>query len=398
MNTPLPLVAPTPSVWLAPARAQLVLGAATLGKVLYVVLMVGLLAAGTLNRAERFRLVPDPPLAGIDAAPPWPTPTLESIWNERFQPAVSDWLQRTWGLRGFAVRSDSTLQILAFHESRPRSYTVLGERGILFSWDDVAYASRDDDEQTAATIAAAEHFARVQRTLAARGTSLVPLVVPAKTTLFPGDLPPRVKHSRHRGTPAPTLYATFVDTLRARGASFVDARALVLSDLRDPLDVFPRAGRHWRPAAACRALRFVLLSSVADDPVDCGAPTDEETNLDGFLNTWSPVDGDAPAFPKAAPSPERLRVPTLYVGSSFLYNVIRAARMLDVLQPSIFYFYDEHVIDTTTERVLGRVQADTDAWRRETFSKRVIVVDVLESQLPATNERFLTEIERGLDP
>jgi hypothetical protein len=130
--------------------------------------------------------------------------------------------------------------------------------------------------------------------------------------------------------------------------------------------------------------------------LDCGTPTDEENNLARLMNAWSPPPWESRVWPPVEKGPPELRIPTLYVGSSFLFNVIRAARALDILQPSVFYFYDEHVIDTSDEHVRGPIQPGSDAWREETFSKSLFVLGVLESHLPDANDRFLDEIEEEL--
>ena len=70
-------------------------------------------------------------------------------------------------------------------------------------------------------------------------------------------------------------------------------------------------------------------------------------------------------------------------------------RELEVLQRSLFYYYDETVMAPGSTQT-KKVEPFTDSWRADTF-KRLVIVAVLETYLPVDGQKFLGEIERELD-
>jgi hypothetical protein len=115
------------------------------------------------------------------------------------------------------------------------------------------------------------------------------------------------------------------------------------------------------------------------------------------MNTWDkkPAGIDVDVLtPERSP---QLGIPTLYVGSSFVWSFAQVSRDLEVLSPSLVYFYDESVMDVKTQLTIKKVVPFTDDWRRDTFSRRLLIVAVLETYLPYDGEKFLGEIEREVD-
>ena len=107
-----------------------------------------------------------------------------------------------------------------------------------------------------------------------------------------------------------------------------------------------------------------------------------------------PSCGQSASSAKSSPA---LQVPTLFVGSSFVWKFAHVSRELEALQPSLFYYYDESVVDPRTTLITKKVEPFTDTWREDTFGKRLIIVAVLETYLPSDGQKFLTEIEKELD-
>jgi hypothetical protein len=380
-----------------------------LAKLAYVAALLTLAGAGTANMIAK--AIADVPTWGVEVGAPRPVlsfAALRRVRDESFQRDFVAWFEQSWGLRGYAVRTDNTLNVAVFHETRVGQGVVVGDRGVLYPQDDIGFTNRDDGPES--TIALARRFASLQVRLRLLGKALVPILIPSKTSAYRDEVPDRW-HRRgvYRRSDA-NLYRAFVETLSASGGRFVDARALLTDDSKAG-DVFSTTARHWRPRAGCRALAAAIdvarpdLPELGDQQIDCRTTRDLDPpiivgdfDLHRLLNVWGgrPASVDVDLLTGRA-SPPVLAIPTLFVGSSFGWMFADIARDLDVLQPSLFYYYDETSIDTKT-RATKKLEPLTPSWRDDTFGKRLIVVAVLETYLPDDGAKFLSEIEQAIAP
>lgn len=374
------------------------------GKLAYVVALLTMLAAGTVNMFTR--AVADVPLEGYEEPLPAPSFRLSTVRDETFQASAIAWFNQRWGLRGYAVRTDNSIVVNLFGETRSNN-VVVGRNGVLISSEDTNYMNRSDPSD--ATVAQAKTIARVQAKLRSRGKVMVPVIMPAKTTFFGDAIPDELQRRGVFGLAEQNLYGALVRALDAERVTYVDGRRL-LSDQPAP-SVFTSTGRHWRLSAACRVLQAVVdvaraeLPELGREQIDCHAHVDTDASIDEedydlfrLLNTWNPKPrGVEVDVLDGAKGPPALRVPTLFVGSSYLYKFLRVTQALEVFRPSLFYYYDAFVVDTTTTRIVKKVEPFTDDWRVDTFSKRLFVVGLLETYIPYDNERFFAEMDREID-
>ncbi len=381
--------------------------ASTALKAAYVVGMLALAAAGALDLA--FGLVSDHPLDGVEVSASRPALTLATVRDESYQQKLTAWFEQHWGLRGYAVRTDNTLVLAAFGETRGGTPAWPARDGVLMMAEDVDYVNRVGPPE--AVIAAAKKTARLQTKLRARGIALVPVIIPAKTSIFRDAVPDRWRRRGAFGASDENAYGAFRRTLEAEGARFVDGRALLLGLHLPPSRIFAPTGRHWRPSAACRVLQEAVDVARADLPelgtaqIDCKTWIDpnpsraaEELDLFRLLNVWrpKPSDADVEVFVGEHGTPG-LQLPTLFVGSSFVWTFGRVSHDLEVLRPSLFYYYNAQVVDLATMAPGPKVMPHTAKWREETFSKRLVVMGILETYLPADGESFIQEVEEEVD-
>ncbi|MCA9588558.1 MAG: hypothetical protein KC657_24745 [Myxococcales bacterium] len=373
-----------------------------IAKLAYVVVMLAVAGAGTLNGA--LRLTPDAKLFGVEVGAERPPLAWRAWRDETFQRAFLAWYEQRWGLRGYAVRSDNSLVMALFGQPRSAESVVVGERGVLFSREDVELVNRSDPPDAARAIA--HKLASVRARLRARGVVLVPVVIPAKTSLHRDAVPLAWRRRGVFGASDENIYGAFVATLRAEGAPFVDARAM----LEKRPGAFPRTGRHWTAAAGCLTLDAVFalaraeMPELGDEHLDCATTTLQDPSIDEepfdlfrLLNTWDRKPADVTvARLSGLRAGATLRVPTLFVGSSFLWQFVHVARALDVAKPSLFYYYDKSVLDTEALTFTKKVEPFTDAWRDDTFSKRLFVLGILETFIPEDGRVFLEELDREL--
>jgi hypothetical protein len=377
-----------------------------LAKLAYVTGMLGVVSLGTLNLIAK--VVPDVALDGVEVTAKAPTFTFDAVRNEEFQKNATSWFEQHWGLRGYAVRTDNTIVYRLFGESRA-GRVVIARSGALISSEDIVYASRDDGRDAVAAMA--ELVGRVQRKMRRRGNILVPLVIPSKTSFYRHDVPRAWQRRGSYGASDRTLYGTFVEALKNADVSFVDSRAL-LAEPQNPADsVFAPTGRHWRFSGACRVLQAVLdvarpeLPEIGAEQLDCHSRlvadadiASEDYDLFRLLNVWGPpppgmnvsiLDGK-----RASPA---LQVPTLLVGSSFVTTFTKVTEHLQALRPSLHYYYDVSVLDTSTLAFVKKVEPFTEQWRADTFGKKLVVLGILETFLPEDGAKFLAEMDKELD-
>ncbi len=377
----------------------------TAAKLAHVGGMLGLVSVGTLTMLVGG--IEDAPLFGVEVDAKEPTLSFDDVRKETFQRDFTAWFDQHWGLRGYAVRTDNTIVMSLFGEARS-GQAVVGRNDALISDEDLKYINRADGP--AASIAQAKNIARVQAKMRSRGKVLVPVLMPSKTSFFRDAVPLGWRKRGSYELADTNLYGAFVDALRAEKVAFVDGRALLAKEMRSE-HVFAPTARHWRLSGGCRVLQAALdvarpeLPEIGDDQFDCttrvdpnASIEDEDYDLFRLLNVWNdkPVGIDVEVLdaPKAPPS---LKIPTLFVGSSFVWKFVRVSGELDVLQPSLFYYYDSSVVDTKTMLITKKVEPFTDEWRKDTFGKRLFIVGMLETYIPTDGERFFGELEKEID-
>lgn len=377
----------------------------TCAKLAYVGGVLAFVSLGTVNIVAR--KIKDADLFGVEFDAKAPTLSFAEIRSETFQRDATLWFEQHWGLRGYAVRTDNTIVMSLFGEARS-GQAVVGRHGVLISEEDIKYVNRPDAPD--ASVAQAKHVARVQAKMRRRGKALIPVIIPSKTSFFGDAVPVGWRRRGAYGLADKNLYGAFTEALAAEGATFVDGRALLEREM-DPRHVFAPTGRHWRMSAGCRVLQAAVdaarpdLPELGDARFDCrtrvdtqASIEDEDYDLFRLLNVWNDkpagIDVEVLDAPKA---PASLKVPTIFVGSSFVWKFVHVSRELDVLQPSLFYYYDSSVVETATMLVTKKVEPFTAGWREDTFSKRLFVVGMLETYIPGDGQRFLAELEQELD-
>jgi hypothetical protein len=385
-----------------------VLGSAlqTAAKLAYVAGMLALVSAGTL--AMLTKKLPDAKLDGVEVTATEPVLSFDSVRKETYQRDATSWFDQHWGLRGYAVRTDNSIVMSLFSEARS-GQAVVARNGVLISEEDLKYVNRPDSPEAA--LEGAKLIARVQAKMRTRGKVLVPVIIPAKTSFFRSAIPYGWRKRGAYELPDTNVYGAFVRALGESGTVFVDGRGLLAAENRPATEVFAPTGRHWRSAAGCRVLQAALeaarpeLPELGTDQIDCHARIDpdagveqEDFDLFRLLNVWAPkpagmnvevLDGK-----KGGPA---LKIPTIFVGSSFVWKFVRVSRELEVLQPSLFYYYDSSVVETTTMLITKKVEPFTDDWRKDTFGKRLFIVGILETYIPADGQKFLLELEKEID-
>lgn len=354
------------------------------------------------------------PVSG--ALPPAQRPplTIAAVLDESFQHGVTTWFENHRTMFGHAVHVDNGVLYRVFGETRVGSRVRLGrDRRVLFIDEDIDYLNaREANVPSAAQLdALAERIARVQQHLRARGQALVPMIIPAKTSVYRDAVDPRWRRGFGERTVTDlAIYERLVAQLDARGVTYVDMRAAFAHTPFARADVWGPEARHWSEFGACLAVeqvvaRYATLLGRPPLPYRCNldhAPTTrlhDDYDLKRLLNVWGfqvasrqvPVARHAPPPPDLGPPPS-----ALFVGTSFNWALIRDAVASQLLAPVHMHYYDSQII-AWPENVSVKAAAGDAAWRAIVEPKDLIVLDLLEPAMFSGHvyiDTFLTHAEQ----
>jgi hypothetical protein len=355
--------------------------------------------------------IEEPPLGGVTTPVPRPSLTASGVAKERFQKGYVAWFEANYGLRGTAVRLDSSLDYYVFQEAPAESRVRVGSEGVLYVDDDVGCYNHPALVADPGFEAIAARLARVQGLLRARGKSLVPLLTPSKTSLLPSQVPSAWRRDLGEPRPIEQAYRALARALDAAGVLYVDARALLGAEqAAQHVAMFTRRGRHWNALAAClvmadamRVARVLMPGRVLAEP-DCswteatGLTIDSpEVDLLKLLNVWHPG-----PLPDTAPSMSTRPVTSvddapaaLFVGTSFSFAVVAESERNRLFHDILVYYYNQTVLDRLGSP--GRpVDVKSASWREQTLSREVVIFEIPEWYFPGVNIEFLVQLEGAL--
>ena len=351
--------------------------------------------------------IKEPPLAGVTTPVTRPALTISGLAKERFQKGYVAWFEANYGLRGTAVRLDSSLDYYAFHEAPAESRVRVGSQGVLYVDEDVDYYNRLAPPADPAFDAVAAHVARAQALLRAHGKSLVPVLTPAKTSLFPSEVPTAWR--RELGEPRPTeqVYRALVRALNAAGVLFVDGRTLLETEqTKQRVGMFTQRGRHWNALAAClvmadatRVAKALAPGRAFTEP-DCSwtettslTIKSPEVDLLQLLNVWQvgPLPDAAPAMTRRTVASEQAPS-ALFVGTSFVFAIVAESDRDGLFRDNLVYYYNQTVLGPVGTP--GHpVEPMSASWREQTLARDVFIFEIPEWYLPFVTTDFLDQVE-----
>lgn len=326
-----------------------------------------------------------------------PELSLSAVLDEKFQHGFTAWFENGRGLVGHAVYLDNHVLYYGFGETRVGARVRLGLGKVLFIDEDIDYLNRREHQipPPAELDRLADSIARVQGLLRARGKSMIPLIIPSKTSLYRDRVDPR--WIRDFGGQFPSdvhIYRALVAALRARGVDFVDMRAELTSGKVTRTDIWGPEARHWSAYAACLAVQQVVehharLLGGPPLPYQCKLAHEPATrqhddyDLWRLLNVWKvkrasfqvPIAVHDEPVGAPAPLPR-----ALFVGTSFNWALIRDAERSKLLAPVHMHYYDSQLITAPTNASVPMASGSPE-WRAVMRDKDLIVLDLLETAL-----------------
>lgn len=368
------------------------------------------LAIAVLPIAARALALRDHDIFGALPSAPKPALSVDAVRSEDYQKAFTAWFDSHLGQKGRAIMTDNAILLHAFHDTKPGSGVVLGDRGVLFAIDDVSYYNRGADQLPAPGVvdALADRIGALQAALRAQHRALVPVIVASKTSVYrdavPGDW------TRALGEPRPTdggVYRAMKRALEARGIAYVDARALLTAPGVQRDQVWGPQARHWSTYGGCLAMREVMrayaaLTGTEPVPYDCRPgplwrpPAHDDFDLWNLLNAWRPprIHKIRTVAVHEPPSEATARPSVMFVGTSFCWNI-----MFDAFDSGRFGQVHMNYYDKTLVEWPANIHTDihpySPEWRALFLDRDLYVLDLFEPYLLAPDtyvDRFLAEV------
>jgi hypothetical protein len=323
--------------------------------------------------------------------------TLGAVRSEAYQARLTTWFEQALGLRNWSIWIDNTVLYHVFRETKWDSHVVVGDDGVLFERDDIAYYNKTGaalpDPREVDKLA--DHIAALQRRLQREHRALVPLLVPSKTTVFPDKVP--AGWTMPLGTPRPStegVYRAMKRALDARGVVYVDGIELVLQSAEPRDRLWGPSARHFSSYAGCLCVGEVVRRYAAltgTPPLDYPCQPDLEPardahrdlDLSRLLNAWGaardPIERDVrhDPLPAAAP-PHAPRV--LWISSSFGWVMIDDAELSRRFKELHIDYYDNTVYEAGALHPFDAKQHD-ERWRAVVPTRDLYILELLETYL-----------------
>ena len=322
-----------------------------------------------------------------------PAVRLGAILDESFQHAFTGWFEGHRGLLGHAVHVDNGVLYRIFGETRVGSRVRLGRGRVLFIDEDIDYLNRREHNLPTADAvdALAVRIASVQARLRARGQALVPVIAPAKTSVYRDQVDPRWLRFAGRTPSDVEVYDRLTAALTAHGVAFVDMRAGLTRGAHPRAEVWAPTARHWSDFAACLTLAEVVgvrarLLDRPPTPYPCvlghrrADRRHDDFDLWRILNVWGarPPTFDVPFAIHAPPAAGDARAAALFVGTSFNLALVRDAAAGQRFGAIHLHWYDSRMI-AWPEDVSVPTAAGAPAWRATVDDAELIVLDLMEA-------------------
>jgi len=346
----------------------------------------------------------------------YPERSFDAIRSEEFQAAYTAWFESRLGFKGYSIATDNALLYHLFRDTKPGSAVKLGLDGVLFNDEDTAYYNKygRDLPDPYRVWLLADRIAEAQRKLAAQHRAFVPVIIPAKTTIYRNEIAPAWK--RHLSSPRPVdgaVYAAMKRALDDRHVRYVDVRDMFLHS-QEPRDLlWAQDARHWTSYGACIAMQqaAAIYVEISGKPFryDCTfkrrwEPTARHDDFDlwRLLNMWrppKPPNKIVPVLTRPAPASDT-RPNLLLVGTSFCWTWLRDASASGAFGTMHMDYYNKLLVSWPDD-VHTAVNAHDAAWHAAFDNKDLIVLDLFESYLLAPNtyvDEVLADLAPELDP
>ncbi len=374
-------------------------------------IIMGLLIALVLVQTH-LRPFGDMFLSGAEGKKPIAAFTPSAFFNGTFQDTVEAWLKQHVGFRGFLIKLDNQINYSLFNEfsrNHPRRL-ILGKKLQLFEepyidlYNRVSVADHDALEKKVASLKL------LQKSLKRRNITLMLIVTPSKTTIYPEYIPDRMVMTRNLDRK--DSYQTLLPLLERHGINFIDGRKMFLELKREgERQLFPSSGTHWslyggylftaRMITEMERMSGRRLARIASrGTVVSSEPIDLDKDIARLANVlFTRALFTEYLYPETRTDAPRgsWRPGVLIIGSSFCWNILHYLGAHGVFRPLDFYYYfnTAYSYPEKTRRPIDRERVD---WRGKVLSRDFIILEVNEVAIGEMGYDFIETALRNLMP
>lgn len=341
-----------------------------------------------------------------------PVPAVDATlttWNDgSLQQALEARLTRDLGLRDWMVRTDNELRYALFG-SLKRPVLANDDGWLLDDGYLPTKAMARDMTIVEELLRRAHDLARLQKVLAAHDVHLGVCISPSKTWVYP---------ERVTGTHGAALRAmlgryTYQEVLRA-GLELEQVRTFDFGEqfriwrYMDPPEtpaLFPRGGIHWSNHAAARAalamadkmedvaktdFRTLEIAHVEESPLPVGGE-DDLVKLANLLDTRTWNEPSSQPVLGVRQGDDGVPMPTLLVGTSFLWPVARTLAEHEAAAPlSVWYYFKSEARFVKGKQLaMTPLELSPEQLKEQLLRYRVVLVEGNESAMPGFGQGFV---------
>lgn len=324
------------------------------------------------------------PLAGVSKEEPFPTLTMETYRDGRFQRLLERYLQHHYGYRPFTVRLYNQYLWDCYKKTFTKYSITEGKEGWLYEpWfvEDYYHGGTYTQKKDSLSLTKELHreafrIYQLQHILEQYGVTLFVCQAPGKDLIYPEYLPDDTVTNRPKKVSARDVYEDQFDRL---GINHVNIESWFLQ-MKDTVDflLFPQKGTHWSNIAAtyvadslCRyleAMQGIRMNRLAIGPPTIGAFQKPDYDLEELYNLYRPLQKLPQHYAslEIVPVEGAVKPKLITVGDSYFWNICAQVPM-DSLFEAYPYWYYNHTIhfdpehQTTEELDLAKELLSADA-------------------------------------
>lgn len=353
--------------------------------------------------------LPKKGLSGIVVHRKFPSFSSQRLLSGEFQREMERWFMQNTGLWGIFVTTENQINFSLFQQASTdyKSSVVIGKNNTPLQreyLEDLNRMSLSGPERLAEQV---DRLMELQKALAKNGIGFLILVSPNKVNLYPELLRDSfiLKDRLH----LKRNYDYFVELLRQKGVQHIDAHEYFLSHSEEfPHGAFAKSGSHWNDVATCVVTRMLVetmqdyfqkpLRNFTCEPIKVfDVPRATDRDLSRITNLWDPTPLYGPTpYPvtKTLAKGGEFQPRVLFVGSSFLWSVLRFMDYHKVYSKRDMYYYfrTNHAYPSGRRRSINET-----TWQKNLLKNNFVVIEINESKVREVGFGFVEEALEALE-
>lgn len=306
---------------------------------------------------HRFQVIDSGNLHGYFTNSDYVDFTLKGWFDGTYQPGINSYYNDHIGFRQDLVRLNAQIDYSLF-QKLDYGGTTLGSDNYLYFNDYIeAYYGRDFVGQAQLTERMLK-LKHLQDTLGRLGKSVIMVYAPCKAWYYPEHIPVSLARPEGPGN----NYLTSLRIGDSLGVNQIDFNAWFLAMKKNTRDLlFSRQGIHWTNYGAMIAgdslvryierLRGIGMPHPKWQKINrTTLAVQPDNDMADILNLIFPITVDTLSYPEVYYAPEdsgKTRPRCIYIGDSYVINLLRTELVQHINSEWQFWFYYKHVLNDT---------------------------------------------------